>query len=90
MFDSAGRQEESDLHKTGYSLQLSPDERWNILTNIAVPQLGIEDVVGMIAWYLRNRNPERYARARAEWTRDLKRLRDTYYRNQFRWPDTKY
>lgn len=89
IFDSSGRQEVSELRQTGYTSQLPRRERWDILTTTAIPQLGIEHVVGMIAWYLQRHNPERYARACAEWSWDLQRLRETYYRNQFRWPETK-
>ncbi len=90
IFDSVGRQEESDLRKTGYTIQLSRRERWDILTTTAIPQLGLEHVVGMIAWYMRTHNPERYARACAEWSWDLQQLKATFYQNQFRWPDTQY
>jgi hypothetical protein len=95
--DSGGEfQSETALRRLGYQITgLSRARRWQVL-NVAVPSLGLEEVVGTIASNLRLRKAQvggrdKYANAIGEWEFDLARLRSTYYngsRANFRWPST--
>ena len=87
---------ETDLHRMGYRITgLSRARRWHVLT-IAVPRLGLKQVVETIANHIRLRKAqvdgaETYRHAIGEWEHDLTRLRSTYYRGSranFQWPST--
>lgn len=67
--------DESELKKLGYSTTLSENERWNILRNKAIPQLGARKVV----WYLRmfikiNRHRKDRLSAVQKWEKDLEKV----------------
>lgn len=87
---------QSRLNELGYNTNKSPSKRWQILTNRAVPELGLYKVANMIAWYCRSRKQQgggrqKYHRAIAEWEHDLNRLkRELYpkYKADFHWPDS--
>jgi hypothetical protein len=95
--DSEGEfQHETDLHRMGYRITgLSRARRWDVLT-IAVPRLGLKQVVETIANHIRLRKAQvggadKYSHAIGEWEHDLKKLRSTYYRGSranFQWPST--
>ncbi len=72
-----GFKEETTLHVLGYKLtDITPVQRWNILTNVAIPILGPLEVGRSIAnlIYSRLPNPEIAERSRnaiLEWKKDL-------------------
>ncbi|MGG1601090.1 hypothetical protein, partial [Paenibacillus naphthalenovorans] len=78
--------EKSDLYKLGYRITgLSRVERMNILTEKAIPQLGLKHVVDIIAAHVRNRKRQsdgmrRFHDAITEWEYDLKVLQKTHYK----------
>ncbi len=84
----------SRLKELGYDTIKSPSTRWRILTDQAVPELGLPRVAGLIAWFCRSRKAQRggrqkFARAIGEWEHDLERLRCELYpkhRPRFNWP----
>lgn len=87
--------ERSELHRLGYKIGgLSRRERWRILTEEAVPRLGLEKVVRTIANHRRRALSQsggatRYAYAIGEWEHDLARLKREVYPNhrpRFAWP----
>lgn len=87
--------ERSELHRLGYKIGgLSRRERWWILTEEAVPRLGLEKVVRTIADHRRRvlnqaGGAARFAHAVAEWEHDLALLKRDYYdrvRKGFAWP----
>ena len=89
--------EQTDLHKLGYRITgTSRAGRWRVLTEEAVPRLGLKVVARTIANHCRMRRAqssgeERYAHAIAEWEYDLARLKREFYdarRHQFAWPST--
>lgn len=68
---------QSKLGALGYSVQLSREERWGILTRKAIPKYGIDSVQNHIAWLIRlkKRDSHRdYRSAIFEWEYDLKKL----------------
>ena len=75
---------------------MSREERWEVLTNDALSELGLREVAEIIARLCRERKRqghgrERYAYAIAEWEHDLARLKREYYdytSEPFRWPST--
>jgi hypothetical protein len=90
-------QAETDLHALGYQITgRSRNKRWAVLTQEAIPQLGLQDVAYTIAMLVRLRKAqrngrERFSHAIAEWEYDLSRLKDTYYTAaayRFPWPTT--
>jgi len=98
-FQESGREfkSETDLHKLGYKLtNMTPAKRWQVLTTVAIPRLGLKEVAGTIASHIRNRKrqvggAEKYAKAIRAWEYDLQRLKTTYYkgtRANFHWPST--
>ena len=97
--DSAGDfNTETPLHRLGYNVSkpTSRSARWLILSGVAVPTLGLEEVAQTIANHIRLRKTqvggaERYRRAIGEWEHDLARLKSTYYQGSsanFYWPST--
>jgi hypothetical protein len=78
-------QTETRLYQLGYKITgRSRSECWRILTSKAVPELGLEEVVGTIASHCRTRKRQRggrtkYAHAIGEWEHDLERLRHEVY-----------
>jgi hypothetical protein len=88
---------ETDLHRHGYKISgMSRPERWHVLSTLAVPRLGLEEVARTIANHIRLRKAqvggaETYSHAIGEWEHDLAKLRSTYYRGSgasFYWPST--
>ena len=85
---------ESRLRQLGYDTNQSRSARWRILTEKAVPEIGLPKVASLIAWFCRSRKQQRgggqkFARAIGEWEHDLTRLkREVYpaYRPTFKWP----
>jgi hypothetical protein len=87
--------ERSDLHRLGYKITgTSRAKRWRILSEEAVPRLGLEEVCRTIAGHIRRTRAqrggeERYAYAIGEWEHDLDRLEERFYdarRSGFVWP----
>lgn len=80
----------SRLNELGYTTGEPRSVRWRILTTRAIPELGLQQVVLMIAWYCRFfRNHPKFARALGEWEHDLARLKREVYpkhRPRFSWP----
>ncbi|MBA2712493.1 MAG: hypothetical protein H0U55_02935 [Rubrobacteraceae bacterium] len=84
----------SRLNELGYNTNKSRPVRWRVLTEYAVPELGLPKVANMIAWLCRTRKQQRggrekYARAIGEWEHDLARLHKERYpghRPRFVWP----
>jgi hypothetical protein len=69
----------SKLKELGYDTNKSPSVRWRILTDKAVPELGLPKVARLIAWFCRSRKQQRggrqkFASAIREWEHDLDRL----------------
>ncbi|MBA3610005.1 MAG: tetratricopeptide repeat protein [Rubrobacter sp.] len=91
---SVGWREETPLHRLGYKITgRSRHQRWQILVNRAVPQLGILEVSHTIANNCRLRklqydSEERFAHAIGEWEHDLARLKELFYDGSFFWPST--
>lgn len=88
-------QAETRLYQLGYKITgRSRSERWRILKDRALPELGLEEVAGTIASHARARKRQRqgrtkYAHAISEWEHDLDRLRRELYstnRSRFAWP----
>jgi hypothetical protein len=89
---------ETPFHKLGYNVSepTSKSARWLILSQVAVPTLGLEEVVQTIANHIRLRKTqvggaEKYRRAIGEWEHDLARLKSTYYQGSnanSHWPST--
>ncbi len=87
--------ERTALHRLGYKITgTSRSKRWRVLTEHAVPKLGLKEVARTIASHVRRTKSQRggedrYAHAIGEWMHDLARLkREIYpkYRSQFPWP----
>ena len=90
-------QTETRLYQLGYKITgRSRSERWRILKNKAVPELGLEKVAGTISSHCRTRKRQRggrskYAHAIAEWEHDLVCLKREFYSNhrpRFNWPSS--
>ncbi|WP_297994547.1 hypothetical protein [uncultured Clostridium sp.] len=74
-FDNNNLNAESEIKKMGYSTSLSKVDRWNILTNKAIPCLGKAKVMGHIGFLIKmNKNRSNMSNAVREWTYDLERL----------------
>lgn len=96
-----GWREETPLYELGYSI-VSPvsrqnrprRERWRILTEKALPVLGLHEVAWTIADNCRVRklnDREKYANAIAQWEHDLARLKRVFYHEKvasWSWPST--
>ena len=84
----------SRLNELGYNTNQSRPVRWRVLTEYAVPELGLPKVANMIAWLCRTRKQqkggrEKYAHAIGEWKHDLAGLHKERYpghRPRFVWP----
>lgn len=85
---------ESRLRQLGYTTNEPRSVRWRILTTKAVPELGLQKVASMVAWFCRSRKQQKggrqkFARAIGEWEHDLHRLKREVYPNhrpRFTWP----
>lgn len=86
--------ETTALFEVGYRITgMSRPQRWHVLNELAVPQLGLREVVETIASHCRARRAqlhgeERFTHALEEWEHDLKRLKDRFYKGEFGWPST--
>lgn len=87
--------ETSDLHRLGYKITgSSRAKHWRVLSEEAVPSLGLEKVSCTIAGHIRRTKAqrggeERYAYAIGEWEHDLAHLKERFYDVQpsgFAWP----
>jgi hypothetical protein len=84
----------SDLRKLGYQITgLTRQKRWEILSTVAVPQLGLKKVAYTIAFLIRGRKSMKNGLVRnrhsiTEWEHDIAKLKNTYYKNSFHWPKT--
>ena len=73
-----GFKEQSELNKLGYKITgLNREQRWAILVNKAIPQLGVQNVVNIITSLVKNRKRQEngstiYKHAIAEWEMILK------------------
>ena len=80
----SGFREETKLHVLGYKLMdVTPVQRWNILTNVAIPILGTLEVARNIADLIYSRLPnveiaERSRNALMEWKKDLDMILDEF------------
>lgn len=85
--------ENSELRLMGYQITgLTRDERWRILKR-AVPSLGLRKVATIIAYNVKLRKGQRngltkYRNAITEWEHDLAKLKQVYYRKEFKWSNT--
>jgi very-short-patch-repair endonuclease len=79
--------DETELFKTGYKITgLTRNQRWNILQNNSIPQIGLHNVISTIEYLIRIKSStpkmkEKYKYALQEWKYDLDRLRKYYYGN---------
>lgn len=91
--NNSGLNEKSDLRTLGYQITgKSREERWRILQK-AVPALGLRKVAYTIAGNVKLRKGQKDGRKKFnhsifEWEYDLSRLKQTYYKNNFKWPTT--
>jgi hypothetical protein len=85
----------SRLNVVGYQISgMTRAQRWDALTDRAVPELGLQYVAEFIATLIRMRRAQpngarRYRSAITEWKHDLQQLKRTYYdrgRRGFAWP----
>lgn len=92
-FDFSGRAREADVPRDLINMQLdvqsalaacgyriiglSREQRWRVLIDIAIPQLGRSQVIEHIEWLVQTRSMQArdYSHAVREWEYDLKRLR---------------
>lgn len=88
---------ESPLKVLGYQITgMSRARRWEVLSERAVPELGLQRVAHMIAGFIRLRRTQKggarkFSYAIGEWRHDLQQLKRTYYdrrRRGFAWPRT--
>lgn len=85
--------EQSELNKLGYRISGSTrEERWKALRR-AIPVLGLKKVVNIISANVRIRKrqkngEQKYQYAIAEWEHDLSQLKEKYYYDGFKWPNT--
>lgn len=83
--------EQSALKELGYQITgLNRKQRWQVLQQ-AVPELGLKRVANIIAHHVRMRKGQKngttkFRYAITEWEYDLDRLKKTYYKNEFTWP----
>ncbi|MFJ8236011.1 hypothetical protein ACIQ34_09725 [Ureibacillus sp. NPDC094379] len=83
--------EKSDLKKMGYQITgLSRARRWEVLQK-AVPALGLSKVAYTIASHIKLRKGQKNGRVKfqhsiSEWEHDLTKLKQVYYKNNFKWP----
>lgn len=69
--------DQSVLKTMGYSTTKSPEERWRILSQIAVPQLGKQKVVGYLKFFIKlHKTKKNMVSAIQRWEYDLRRLED--------------
>lgn len=89
--------ERSRLNDLGYRITgTSRARRWQVLSERAVPELGLQRVAQTIAGFIRLRRTQkggarRFSYAIAEWRHDLQQLKETYYDRRgrgFTWPRT--
>ncbi|MDD3926508.1 MAG: hypothetical protein PHT33_07605 [bacterium] len=88
--------EQSALKALGYCITnngryTTDAERWKVLT-LCVDALSLERVVSHIAWLVRSKKRQIGGRSKfrnsiLKWERDLERLRATYYKHDFHWPN---
>ncbi len=89
--DDTKLNEHSALKLMGYQITgLTRDKRWSILKN-AVPTLGLKKVATIIAYNVKLRKGQKngmkkFHYAITEWEHDLKKLKETYYKKDFKWP----
>jgi hypothetical protein len=89
--DDTKLNEHSALKLMGYQITgLTRDKRWSILKN-AVPTLGLKKVATIIAYNVKlrkgqNNGMKKFQYAITEWEHDLKKLKETYYKKDFKWP----
>jgi FtsZ-binding cell division protein ZapB len=85
--------EESELKKLGYQItNTSREKRWKVLET-AVKQLGLRQVAYTIAQNVKLRKGQKggekkFSYAIGEWEHDLHKLKVTYYKHDFTWPNT--
>jgi len=85
--------DQSDLYKLGYRItDLNREQRWKILSGVAVPKLGLENVVNIISSHIKNRKKQengirKFKYAIGEWEYDLGELKREFYNNNFNWPN---
>ncbi|UTR10201.1 hypothetical protein MM300_20350 [Evansella sp. LMS18] len=85
--------DKSALRNLGYQItNMRRIQRWEVLET-AVPRLGLKKVVYIIAHNLKLRKGQKngsikFRHSITEWQYDLDRLKQKYYKKDFRWPDT--
>ncbi len=89
--------ERSRLNDLGYRITgTSRSRRWQVLSERAVPELGLKRVAQTIAGFIRLRRTQKggarkFSHAITEWKHDLQQLKRTYYDRGgrgFTWPNT--
>lgn len=89
--DFNGLNEKSALRKMGYQItNTTKEQRWRILQR-AVPDIGLKKVVYTIAGNVKLRIGQRngankFSYAISEWQHDLAKLKNKYYKQDFKWP----
>ena len=80
--DFSGRQAETRLKQTGYSIRdrngrkRTREERWYILITSSIPKLGIDEVMSTIEFHIYDRQSrDDHQYALSEWRHDLERLK---------------
>lgn len=85
--------EKSALMLMGYQITGSTrSRRWEILQR-AIPKLGLKRVTFTISYNIKLRKSQKngmkkFHHAITEWEHDLKRMKQIYYKSDFRWPNT--
>lgn len=87
-----GLNEKSALRKLGYQITDSTREKRWLALRRAVPTIGLKKVAYTIAGNIKLRKGQRdgqkkYSFAISEWEYDLNRLKQTYYKKDFKWPN---
>jgi hypothetical protein len=91
--DDTKLNQNSALKLMGYQITgLTRDKRWSILKK-AVPKLGLKKVATIIAYNVKLRKGQKngmkkFQYAITEWEHDLIKLKETYYKKDFKWPNT--
>ncbi|XKE93948.1 hypothetical protein LG326_12300 [Metaplanococcus flavidus] len=86
--------ETSELKKLGYQITgTTRSQRWQALEK-AVPKLGLKKVVHIISYNIKLRKGQKnglkkFSFAISEWEHDLTKLKKHYYKQDFKWPESK-
>lgn len=73
--------DQSELSKLGYSSRLSRSQRWRILTDNAIPKIGLARTRNYLEWFIRIKSADTnrdYSHAISEWIYDLNQINKYY------------